>query len=114
MTSWVFEGILLPAGETDRLEFGRAAGDAEVLPGRYGVRVLAGSDVVGSVAGEVDLLVKHGLAVTQALAAASTAAQDYLGLTATGNLVTYDADPRNHPEILATPAAVILHHRRIH
>jgi imidazolonepropionase-like amidohydrolase len=88
---------------------------ASMLPlaDQYGVRVLAGSDVVGSIAGEVDLLVKHGLTVTQALEAASTSAQDYLGLTGNGNLVTYDADPRDHPEILATPAAVILHHHRI-
>jgi imidazolonepropionase-like amidohydrolase len=83
------------------------------IAGRYGVRVLAGSDIVGSVAGEVDLLVKHGLTVDEALAAATTSAQDYLGLTGTGNLVTYDADPREHPEILATPTAVVLHHQRI-
>jgi hypothetical protein len=42
-----------------------------------------------------------------------TGAQDYLGLTGDGNLVTYDADPRDHPGILATPSAVILHHQRI-
>ena len=83
------------------------------LADRYGVRVLAGSDVVGSVAGEVDLLVKHGLTVDQALAAASTSAQEYLGLTGRGNLVTYDADPRDHPSVLAHPAAVVLNHRRI-
>lgn len=83
------------------------------LTDRYGVRVLAGSDVVGSVAGEVDQLVKHGLTVTQALIAASTGAQEYLGLTGDGNLVTYDADPREHPEILATPASVVLNGSRI-
>ncbi len=88
---------------------------ASMLPlaERYGVRVLTGSDVVGSVAGEIDLLVKHGLTVSQALVAASTGAQGFLGLSGDGNLVTYDADPREHPEVLATPAAVILHHRRI-
>ena len=88
---------------------------AAILPlaERYGVRVLTGSDVVGTVAGEIDLLVKHGLTVEQALVAASTGAQDFLGLTGDGNLVTYDADPREHPEILATPAAVVLNHRRI-
>jgi imidazolonepropionase-like amidohydrolase len=83
------------------------------LTDRYGVRVLTGSDVVGSVAAEIDLLVKHGLSVEQALTAASTGAQDFLGLTGSGNLVTYDADPREHPEVLATPAAVVLNHRRI-
>jgi imidazolonepropionase-like amidohydrolase len=83
------------------------------LADRYGVRVLTGSDVVGSVAGEVALLVKHGLTVDRALAAASTSAQEYLGLTGDGNLVTYDADPREHPAVLARPAAVVLNHRRI-
>jgi imidazolonepropionase-like amidohydrolase len=88
---------------------------AAVLPlaERYGVRVLTGSDVVGTVAGEIDLLVQHGLSVEQALVAASTGAQEFLGLTGDGNLVTYDADPREHPEVLATPAAVVLHHRRV-
>ncbi|MFI7059734.1 amidohydrolase family protein [Kribbella sp. NPDC050124] len=88
---------------------------ASVLPlaDRYGVHVLTGSDVVGSVAGEVALLVEHGLTVDQALAAASTSAQEYLGLSGNGNLVTYDADPREHPAVLANPAAVVLNHRRI-
>lgn len=83
------------------------------LARRYGVRVLAGSDVFGSVASEVDQLVKHGLSVTEALEAASTSAQDFLGLTGQGDLVTYDADPRDHPEVLATPAAVVLRGHRI-
>jgi imidazolonepropionase-like amidohydrolase len=83
------------------------------LADQYGVRVLTGSDVVGTVAAEIDLLVEHGLTVEQALTAASTGAQDFLGLTGDGNLVTYDADPREHPEVLATPSAVILNHRRI-
>ncbi|WP_329004404.1 amidohydrolase family protein [Kribbella sp. NBC_00709] len=83
------------------------------LTERYGVRVLTGSDVVGTVAAEIDLLVQHGLSVEQALTAASTGAQDFLGLSGAGNLVTYDADPREHPEVLAAPAAVVLNHRRI-
>ena len=93
----------------------RSAHLASMLPlaDRYDVRVLTGSDVVGTVAGEIDLLVKHGLTVDQALVAASTGAQDFLGLTGDGNLVTYDADPREHPEVLAAPAAVVLHHRRL-
>lgn len=88
---------------------------ASMLPlaDRYGVRVLTGSDVVGTVAAEIDLLVQHGLTVEQALGAASTGAQNFLGLTGDGNLVTYDADPREHPEVLAAPAAVVLHHRRL-
>jgi hypothetical protein len=78
MTTWVFEGTVLPAGEATRLEYG--GGDGDVLPGRYGVPGLVDS---------------------------------HLGLTGDGNLVTYDADPREHPDVLATPAAVILNHRRI-
>jgi imidazolonepropionase-like amidohydrolase len=93
----------------------RSAYLAALLPlaDRYGVRVLTGSDVVGTVAGEIDLLVQHGLTVDQALTAASTGAQEFLGLSGDGNLVTYAADPREHPEVLATPAAVVLNHRRI-
>ncbi|MEU4196473.1 amidohydrolase family protein [Kribbella sp. NPDC026611] len=93
----------------------RSAHLAAVLPlaDRYGVRVLTGSDVVGTVAREIELLVEHGLTVDQAIAAASTSAQEYLGLENTGNLVTYDADPREHPEVLAQPAAVILNGRRV-
>lgn len=84
------------------------------LADQYGVTVLTGSDVVGSVAREIELLTQHGLDVTQAMAAATTKAWDYLGLLDDGgNLVTYDEDPREHPETLATPAAVILHGRRI-
>lgn len=83
------------------------------LARQYGVRVLAGSDVVGTVAGEVHELVRHGLTVTEALEAASTSAQEYLGLTGEGDLVTYEADPREHPEVLASPAAVVLRGHRI-
>jgi imidazolonepropionase-like amidohydrolase len=93
----------------------RSAYLASVLPlaERYGVHVLTGSDVVGTVAGEIDMLVKHGLTVEQAISAASTDAQAYLGLSGAGNLVTYDADPREHPGVLARPAAVVLNGRRI-
>jgi imidazolonepropionase-like amidohydrolase len=88
---------------------------ASLLPlaARYGVRILAGSDVVGTVAREVDLLVRHGLSVTEALAAATTAARDYLGVSVTEDLVTYDEDPRERPEVLASPAAVVLRGQRI-
>ncbi|WP_049797482.1 amidohydrolase family protein [Kribbella flavida] len=84
------------------------------LATQYGVTVLAGSDVVGSIPREIALLAEHGLDVTQALQAASTAAWDYLGLLDDGNLVTYAEDPREHPETLASPSAVILHGHRVH
>ncbi len=41
MTTWVFEGTVLPAGDTTRLSFG--TGDTDVLPGRYGVPGLVDS-----------------------------------------------------------------------
>ncbi|TDW80973.1 imidazolonepropionase-like amidohydrolase [Kribbella sp. VKM Ac-2566] len=93
----------------------RSAYLASILPlaERCGVHVLTGSDVVGTVAAEIDQLVRHGLTVEQAITAASTGAQDFLGLSGAGNLVTYDADPREHPDVLATPAAVVLNHRRV-
>jgi imidazolonepropionase-like amidohydrolase len=83
------------------------------LARQYGVHVLTGSDVFGTVAGEVDQLVKHGLSVTQALEAATTSATEFLGLTGSEDLVTYDVDPREHPEVLAAPAAVVLRGQRI-
>ncbi|MET7282207.1 amidohydrolase family protein [Kribbella sp. NPDC005582] len=87
----------------------------EMLPlaRQYGVHVLTGSDMIGTVAGEVHQLAHHGLTVTQALEAATTSAIDFLGLTGTEDLVTYDADPREHPEVLATPTAVVLRGQRI-
>ncbi len=80
---------------------------------QYGVHVLAGSDMVGTVAGEIDQLVKHGLTVAQALEAATTSASEFLGLTGDDDLVTYDADPRDHPELLASPTSVVLRGQRI-
>jgi len=80
---------------------------------RAGVRILAGSDVVGSVAAEIGLLVEHGLTPEQALDAATRSARDYLGVDPVGDLVTYDADPREHPEVLAGPAAVVVRGERV-
>jgi len=80
---------------------------------RAGVRILAGSDVVGSVPAEVGLLVEHGLTPAQALDAATRSARDYLGVDPVGDLVTYAADPREHPEVLAGPAAVVVRGERV-
>lgn len=88
---------------------------AALLPhaAAYGVRVLTGSDVVGSVAAEVALMVAHGMTVDAALAAATTDAQDYLRLGASDDLVTYLADPREDPAVLSTPAAVLVRGHRV-
>jgi imidazolonepropionase-like amidohydrolase len=83
-----------------------------------GVTVMTGTDVVGTVAREVALLTEFGLTPAAALAAASTAALSFLGLARPSegkpvDLVTYHTDPRDDPQVLAQPAAVIVRSRRI-
>jgi imidazolonepropionase-like amidohydrolase len=78
---------------------------------RQDVPVLTGSDVVGSVPREVALLVSCGVEPLDALRAATTTAVRFLGTDLAGvppAVVTYAADPRNHPEVLARPAAVVI------
>jgi imidazolonepropionase-like amidohydrolase len=77
-----------------------------------GVHVLTGSDIVGSVAGEIAKLVEHGVTPQAALRAATTSAREFLGVAGT-DLVTYDKDPREDPEILRHPAAVVLRGTRV-
>ena len=74
---------------------------------------MTGSDVVGSVAAEIEMLVEHGLTPAQALNAASAAPRAYLGRPGGQDLVTYAADPREHPEVLRSPAAVVLQGHRV-
>ena len=78
-----------------------------------GVRVLTGSDVAGSVAQEVAWLVRLGLSPAAALAAASSSARAYLARPgavdgAPADLVTYDDDPREDPDVLQRPVAVLV------
>jgi hypothetical protein len=68
-----------------------------------GVRVLAGTDVAGTIAGEVALLAGHGLSPGQAIAAAGSRARDFLGIHPEGDIVTYDADPREDPRRAGQP-----------
>jgi imidazolonepropionase-like amidohydrolase len=79
----------------------------------HGVRVLAGTDIVGTIAQEIALLAAHGLTVTQAIAAAGSRARDFLGIHPAGDIVTYDADPREDPGVLARPAAVVVRRVRV-
>jgi imidazolonepropionase-like amidohydrolase len=72
-----------------------------------GVPVLAGTDVVGSIPAEVGLLARSGLEPSQALAAASVWPRQFLGAPATADIVTYRHDPREDPDQLANPAAVV-------
>ena len=90
----------------------RAAADLDVT-------IMTGTDVVGSVPRETALLAAFGLAPTIALAAASTAARRFLGLPSLtdggpADLVTYHTDPRDDPNALAHPAAVIARGVRLH
>jgi len=67
----------------------------------------------------VALLAKYGLAPTAALAAASTSARRFLDLSDLTedhpvDLVTYHDDPRNDPDVLTRPAAVVAKGVRIH
>jgi imidazolonepropionase-like amidohydrolase len=78
---------------------------------RLGVPVLTGSDVVGTIPREVALLVECGVDPTDALRAATTTAVDVLGADvadAPPSVVSYDEDPRNDPEVLAHPAAIVI------
>jgi imidazolonepropionase-like amidohydrolase len=73
-----------------------------------GVRVLAGTDVVGTIAAEVALLAAHGLTAAQAISAAGSGARDFLGIRPEGDIVTYDGNPLEDPGVLARPAAVVV------
>jgi Amidohydrolase family len=72
-----------------------------------GVPVLAGTDAAASISQEVALLARLGLQPAEALAAASTWPRQYLGAAATSDIVTYHHDPRDDPDELTRPAAVI-------
>ena len=92
----------------------------EMLPvgARLGVTILAGTDTVGTLAGEIRTLIEYGLEPVAALRAASTAARAFLdqpGLDdgAPADVVTFDDDPRDDPEVLGRPAAVVLRGRRV-
>jgi imidazolonepropionase-like amidohydrolase len=91
-----------------RLQEGRAR-IAELLPlaVQLGVPVLAGTDVTGSIPREVALLAQMGLEPQAALAAASTWPRRFLGAANTADIVTYHHDPRQDPDQLARPAAVV-------
>ncbi len=89
------------------------------LAHRLGVTIMTGTDVAGTVAREVALLAELGLPPQAALRAASESALAFLGLPdrptpgQPADVVTYDADPRDDPALLATPAAVVVGGTRI-
>ena len=69
--------------------------------------VLAGTDVTGSSPREVALRARMGMDQKDALAAASTWPRRFLGAANTAAIVTYQHDPRQDPDQLARPAAVV-------
>ncbi len=78
-----------------------------------GVTILAGTDTAGSIVDEVRHLIDFGLTPLEALRAATTAARTFLGLPsledgAAADVVTFEADPREDPDALATPIAILL------
>lgn len=113
----------LPADAPDEVR-GRRAAYLEnlrtMLPtaARLGVTVMAGTDVAGTVAGEVARLAEFGLEPADALAAATTAARAFLRVPALddgapADVVTFDGDPREDPAILWQPVAILLGGRRV-
>ena len=82
---------------------------------RLGVRILAGTDILrgGEVWREIAALHESGLEPADALAAASTVPREFFGEPALeegalADLVVYERDPRNDPEVLAKPSLVML------
>jgi imidazolonepropionase-like amidohydrolase len=104
----------LPPERHRRLREGRAR-LAELLPvaARLGVPVLAGTDVTGSIPREVALLSEMGVEPTDALAAASVWPRRFLRAAPTADIVTYHHDPRDDPNQLRDPAAVVARGTRL-
>jgi len=93
----------------------KAMGPNAVAAAEAGVRLLAGTDSrpMGRVVDEVRALAAAGVPIDTALAGASWAAREYLGLAglvdgAPADAVVYDSDPRADPDVLEHPARVIL------
>jgi imidazolonepropionase-like amidohydrolase len=96
-----------------RIEAGRER-VREMLPRALarGIRVLAGTDALGTIVDEVRWLIDYGLEPVDALRAASSSSREFLGLPslqdgAQADVTTYDSDPRDDPDALARPAAIL-------
>jgi hypothetical protein len=68
------------------------------------VLVLAGTDVVGTIADEIALRADHGLTAGQAI----SAARDFLGIHPESDIATYDDNPLQDPGVLACPPVVVV------
>ena len=80
-----------------------------------GVTVLAGTDnkPCGEVAGEISWLIKAGMPVEAAVGAGSWVARAWLGLPGLvdggfADVVGYDADPCEEPDVLTRPRLIVL------
>jgi hypothetical protein len=87
---------------------------------KLGITLLAGTDMFppGSVWREVALFQENGVDPRVALASCSTGARAFLGEPALdegapAGLVLYTEDPRNDPEFLSRPAAIVFRGKRI-
>jgi imidazolonepropionase-like amidohydrolase len=121
------DGVLLPHADRFPPAFAAEVAPAvenarSVLPkvAALGLYVLAGTDAIphGSVWLEVAALHAYGMEPADALAAATTSAREFLGEPAISDgapadIVVYPVDPRNDPEVLRTPSAVLFGGRRI-
>jgi imidazolonepropionase-like amidohydrolase len=83
-----------------------------------GVLVLAGTDSApfGTIAKEIEWLVRAGLPAEYAIAGGSWKARSWLGLPglvdgASADIVVFDADPIENPAVLAHPRRIILRGR---
>jgi imidazolonepropionase-like amidohydrolase len=97
------------------LERGRTS---VALAAARGVTILAGTDIAGTVVDEVRALIDFGLSPVEALRAATTVARAFLGLPALedgadADVVTFVVDPREDPEALANPTAILLRGVRV-
>jgi len=104
--------------ERRRLVHQRRERFRELLPLaiELGAPVLTGSDAVGSIPREIALLVECGVDPSAALRAATTTAVQFFGTDAAAampSVVTFDADPRSSPQVLAQPVAIVVGGQRI-
>lgn len=80
---------------------------------RQSVPILTGTDVVGTLPGEVAHLTGFGLNPADAIAAATSWAYSFLSLVPNqpgilATFVTYQEDPLSDPQVLQSPAAVVI------
>jgi imidazolonepropionase-like amidohydrolase len=116
------DGVLAEPDHPLRAQAGRTRDQlAAAIPeaARRGVTILAGTDLLdhGDLASELVWLVRLGLAPVDALRSATTVARAFFGLAgmvegAPADIVTYDSDPRDDPDVLRKPVAIVLHGRR--